>query len=88
MRKETVKYDCKHFEGHIPCNPNKQHDVQCDDCSHYDASALAITFLELKNHYFDCYLGNSCKREKSCMYDISVQDVLSNIAVLNKNLKE
>ena len=36
----------------------------------------------------DCYFGNSCKREKSCMYDISVQDVLSNIAVLKKNLKE
>jgi ADP-heptose:LPS heptosyltransferase len=36
----------------------------------------------------DCYFGNSCKREKSCMYDISVQDVLSNIAQLNKNLKK
>jgi heptosyltransferase-2 len=36
----------------------------------------------------DCYFGNSCKRERSCMYDISVQDVLSNIAILNKNLKE
>ena len=34
------------------------------------------------------YLLYSCKREKSCMYDISVQDVLSNIAVLKKNLKE
>jgi heptosyltransferase-2 len=36
----------------------------------------------------DCYFGNSCKREKSCMYDISVKDVLTNIAVLNQNLKE
>ena len=34
----------------------------------------------------DCYFGNSCSREKSCMKDISVKDVLSNIAVLNKNL--
>ena len=36
----------------------------------------------------DCYFGNACSREKSCMYDISVQDVLSNIAVLNQNLKK
>ena len=35
----------------------------------------------------DCYFGNFCSREKSCMYDISVQDVLTNIAVLNQNLK-
>ena len=34
----------------------------------------------------DCYFGNSCVREKSCMKDISVQDVLTNIAELNKNL--
>ena len=36
----------------------------------------------------DCYFGISCKREKSCMYDISVQDVLTNIAALNQNLKK
>ena len=36
----------------------------------------------------DCYFGNSCSREKRCMNDISVQDVLSNIAALNKNLKK
>jgi heptosyltransferase-2 len=36
----------------------------------------------------DCYFGNSCSREKRCMNDISVQDVLSNIAILNKNLKK
>jgi heptosyltransferase-2 len=36
----------------------------------------------------DCYFGNSCSREKRCMNDISVQDVLSNIALLNKNLRK
>ncbi len=36
----------------------------------------------------DCYFGNSCDREKSCMHDIAVQDVLINIAMLNKNLKK
>ena len=48
MRKETVKYDCKHFEGHIPCKPNKQFDLQCDDCSHYDISQSAIICLDTK----------------------------------------
>ena len=36
----------------------------------------------------DCYFGNSCSREKSCMNDISVQDVLSNIVLLNKKIKK
>ena len=36
----------------------------------------------------DCYFGNSCKREKSCMNDISVQDVLANIVLLNKKIKK
>ena len=36
----------------------------------------------------DCYFGNTCSREKSCMYDISVKDVLTNIAYLNKNLNQ
>ena len=48
MKKEAVKYDCKYFEGHIPCKPNKQFDVQCDDCSHYDANKSSIVFLDTK----------------------------------------
>ena len=36
----------------------------------------------------DCYFGNTCSREKSCMYDVSVQDVLTNIAILRNNLKK
>jgi len=48
MKKEAVKYDCRHFEGHIPCKPNKLYNMQCDDCSHYDASESAITFLDTK----------------------------------------
>ena len=35
----------------------------------------------------DCFYGTSCSRERSCMYDISVKDVLSNIAKLNRQLK-
>ena len=46
MKKEAVKYDCRHFEGHIPCKPNKQFDVQCDNCSHYDKDTSAIINLD------------------------------------------
>ena len=48
MKKETVKYDCSHFEGHIPCKPNKQFDVQCDNCSYYDQDTSTIIFLDTK----------------------------------------
>jgi len=46
MRSKDVKYDCSHFEGHIPCKPNKQFDVQCDNCSHYDKDTSAIVNLD------------------------------------------
>ena len=48
MQKEDVKYDCSHFEGHIPCKPNKEFDVQCDDCSHYDKNTSSIINLDTK----------------------------------------
>ncbi|MGY8955220.1 MAG: glycosyltransferase family 9 protein, partial [Flavobacteriales bacterium] len=47
MKKEDVKYDCRYFEGHIPCKPNKQHDVQCDNCSYYDKATPRILFIKL-----------------------------------------
>ena len=46
MRSKDVKYDCSHFEGHIPCKPNKKFDVQCDNCSHYDKDTSAIINLD------------------------------------------
>ena len=49
MQKEDVKYDCIYFKGHIPCNPNKQFDVQCDNCSHYDQDKSLILHLETKD---------------------------------------
>ena len=48
MRKENVKYDCSHFQGHIPCKPNKQFDVQCDNCSYYENAPSAIVHLDTK----------------------------------------
>ena len=49
MRKEDVKYDCSHFEGHIPCKPNKKFDVQCDNCPHYDQDRSIILHLETQD---------------------------------------
>lgn len=49
MRKEDVKYDCSHFEGHIPCKPNKKFDVQCDNCSHYEQDKSLILNLETQD---------------------------------------
>jgi len=46
MRSKDVKYDCSHFEGHIPCKPNKQFDVQCDNCSHYGKDTSSIINLD------------------------------------------
>ena len=48
MKKEEVKYDCKHFEGHIPCKPNKIYDVQCNNCSNYEQDIDAIIELNKK----------------------------------------
>lgn len=64
MKKEDVKYDCSHFQGHIPCKPNKEFDVQCDDCSYYDKDISSITHLEtdgdlLKEIYRICNFQDS-----------------------------
>jgi len=48
MKIKDLKFDCRHFEGHIPCKPNKLHDVQCDDCSHYDKNTSSIIVLDNK----------------------------------------
>ena len=48
MKKEEVKYDCKHFEGHVPCKPNKMYDVQCNNCSNYEQDIDAIIELNTK----------------------------------------
>ena len=51
MRKEQVKYDCSYFEGHIPCKPNKQYDVQCNNCSFYELDTTKIINLKDKNSH-------------------------------------
>lgn len=43
---ETIKTDCRHFRGYIPCKPNKLHGVHCSDCSYYES--LKERFLIIK----------------------------------------
>jgi len=42
-----VKFDCRHFKGHIPCKPNKLYRVMCDDCEYYDKIEEKILVIKL-----------------------------------------
>ena len=70
MKKEDVRYDCSYFQGHIPCKPNKQFDVQCDDCSHYDNTKSSIKKLDtkellLKEIYKICNFSNLVSKKEN-----------------------
>jgi ADP-heptose:LPS heptosyltransferase len=39
--------DCRHFKGHIPCKPHKQHGVHCASCLYYEATLQRILIIKL-----------------------------------------
>ncbi len=43
----SIKYDCKHFKGAIPCAPNKSHNVDCENCNFYSAIGKRILIIKL-----------------------------------------
>lgn len=48
----TLKTDCRHFRGDVPCRPHKQHGVHCVDergvaCSHYDPIRTRILIIKI-----------------------------------------
>jgi len=43
----TVKYDCRHFRGHIPCAPNKLRGKVCTSCDEYEAVTKRILMIKL-----------------------------------------
>ena len=47
MKLSGVKFDCKHFRGTIPCKPNKEHNVQCDNCPYYEKWEKHILIIKL-----------------------------------------
>jgi ADP-heptose:LPS heptosyltransferase len=43
-----IKFDCRHFRGHIPCKPNKLYGAVCsDDCQYYDKTDTRILIIKL-----------------------------------------
>ncbi|HNQ68387.1 MAG TPA: glycosyltransferase family 9 protein [Bacteroidales bacterium] len=68
----SVKYDCKHFKGTIPCKPNKDNQVDCENCKFYSLIGKKILIIKLgamgdvirttplvvkyKNLYPDCHI--------------------------------
>ena len=50
MNIQDLKFDCRHFKGYIPCNPNKTYDVSCDNCEHYEVDSDKLTLIHDTTH--------------------------------------
>jgi len=44
---QKINFDCKYFRGGIPCKPNKQHNVECGNCSYYQPFGKHILIIKL-----------------------------------------
>ncbi len=42
-----IKFDCIHFEGHIPCKPNKKRNKECINCDEYIKPEKRILIIKL-----------------------------------------
>lgn len=47
MNYKEVKFDCRHFRGHIPCKPNKDNMAECLNCKAYDKTGKRILIIKL-----------------------------------------
>lgn len=47
IKLSEVKFDCRHFRGHIPCKPNKVHGVICNNCEYYVKTKKKILIIKL-----------------------------------------
>ncbi len=45
--KMTVKTDCRHYRGYIPCKPHKSYGVHCADCDFYDPMRERFLIIKL-----------------------------------------
>jgi len=44
---ESLKFDCVHFKGHIPCKPNKIGNKECTTCNEYQPVSKRILIIKL-----------------------------------------
>jgi ADP-heptose:LPS heptosyltransferase len=42
-----IKFDCRYFKGDIPCKPNKEYNVICNDCNYYKKYDTKILIIKL-----------------------------------------
>ena len=47
MDYQDIKFDCRYFKGSIPCKPNKKFNIQCPECTHYEAVKTRILIIKL-----------------------------------------
>lgn len=47
IKLSQVKFDCRHFKGHVPCKPNKIYGVTCNDCDYYEKTKQKILIIKL-----------------------------------------
>lgn len=48
MSKSIIYHqDCRHFLGHIPCKPHKEHGVHCHNCEYYEPKVNKILIIKL-----------------------------------------
>ena len=72
IKKEGIKYDCSDFEGHIPCKPNKLHNVQCNNCSFYKKDSSVIINLTTKKSHLE-------KIYNICNFTEKIEEEIPNI---------
>jgi heptosyltransferase-2 len=44
---EDVKFNCRYFKGHIPCKPNKEQNITCQNCNFFDEIKTRILIIKL-----------------------------------------
>src|SRR3990172_2118109 len=44
---KTLNPDCRHFKGHVPCEPHKKYGAHCEDCPFYDPVEQKILIIKL-----------------------------------------
>ena len=44
---ELIKNDCQYYKGDVPCKPNKEKGITCENCTHYEPLKERILIIKL-----------------------------------------